>query len=315
MTSGSLHQILKDWDGANFELRKNLLTQFCQLTAGKSAFDMTEELGHRTALLFARFLASLRLRFNKPGVGLLLDAIRQFVGAAGGLEHIDDLVASGAVLTVIEMIGLDTPTESDKAGFEIIGSHGLNWPITILECVMCYFTLLCDWSIRTVRANDSEPSDKVAALRVVHCVAQAGLEYKEVLCKTGAIRIICECLAKSKEDECRDECHVILQCLAAGNPKFVGAIYRALIALLPCDSPSAVHVALQLLRQVQPQVPPIKELAAPLLATMGSYHGEVRYEARLLFVSLVHSEITNYLFQGSQCSDFSVRRRSECCIF
>ena len=41
MTSGSLHQILKDWDGANFELRKNLLTQFCQLTAGKSAFDMT----------------------------------------------------------------------------------------------------------------------------------------------------------------------------------------------------------------------------------------------------------------------------------
>ena len=67
MVTANLNSILKDWDGANFEHRKTLLTEFCDLTRGKTAFDLSDELGHRTALLFARFLASLRLRFNKPG--------------------------------------------------------------------------------------------------------------------------------------------------------------------------------------------------------------------------------------------------------
>ena len=69
MVTANLNSILKDWDGANFEHRKTLLTEFCDLTRGKTAFDLSDELGHRTALLFARFLASLRLRFNKPGKG------------------------------------------------------------------------------------------------------------------------------------------------------------------------------------------------------------------------------------------------------
>ena len=45
---------------------------------------------------------------------MLLDAICQFTVATGGLEHIDDFVESGSVMTVIEMIGLEAPTEIDK---------------------------------------------------------------------------------------------------------------------------------------------------------------------------------------------------------
>ena len=60
-----------------------------------------------------------------------------------------------------------------------------------------------------------------------------------------------------------------------------------------------MHIALRLLRRVQHNVEPIKELAAPLLATFGSYHGEVRYEARALFIELIHSHISNYLFAGT----------------
>jgi hypothetical protein len=67
MVTKNLNSILKDWDGANYEHRKNLLTTFIELTHGKTAFDLSEELGHRTALLFARFLATLRLRYNQPG--------------------------------------------------------------------------------------------------------------------------------------------------------------------------------------------------------------------------------------------------------
>ena len=153
-------------------------------------------MGHRTALLFARFSAALRLRFNRPGVGLILDGICRFTAATGGLEHIEDLVDSGAVMTVIELIGLESPTEPDK----------------------------------------------VSALKVLLSVARSGIETKEILCKTGAIRIICECLAKAETDECQTECNKLLECLSTGNPNYVGAIYRALIALLPCDSPWLVQL-------------------------------------------------------------------------
>ena len=125
-----------------------------------------------------------------------MDGICRFTAATGGLEHIDDLVDSGAVMTVIELIGLESPTEQDK----------------------------------------------IAALKVLLSVARSGIETKEILCKTGAIRIICECLAKAKTDPCQTECNKLLECLATGNPNYVGAIYRALIALLPCDSPWLVSV-------------------------------------------------------------------------
>ena len=69
-------------------------------------------------------------------------AICRFTEATGGLEHIDDLVESGAIMTVIEMIGLEEPSDQDKE----------------------------------------------EALKVLISVAHAGIDYKEILCKTGAIR-------------------------------------------------------------------------------------------------------------------------------
>jgi Family of unknown function (DUF5578) len=43
----------------------------------------------------------------------------------------------------------------------------------------------------------------------------------------------------------------LLQTLAEGNPKFQSQVYRGLIALLPCSSPKAQHMAAQTLRIVQ----------------------------------------------------------------
>ena len=71
-----------------------------------------------------------------------------------------------------------------------------------------------------------------------------------------------------------------------------------MIALLPADSPNAVQLSLELLRKIQGQVEPIKELVAPLLGTLGSFHGEVRYEAKMYILSLSDSEIKSILLQG-----------------
>jgi len=50
-----------------------------------------------------------------------------------------------------------TSHQTFPPGFEIVGSHCLNWPITILECVMKYSNLYCDWPIQTMRTTDFEP--------------------------------------------------------------------------------------------------------------------------------------------------------------
>ena len=78
-----LSDILKEWD-ANRSQRQNLLSEFLEMTEDKTAIDLANALGHHTSLLFARFIAALRLNYNNQGVGLLLDAINRFTGATGG---------------------------------------------------------------------------------------------------------------------------------------------------------------------------------------------------------------------------------------
>ena len=89
----------------------------------------------------------------------------------------------------------------------------------------------------------------------------------------------------------KQNCFFLLDSLVKGNPRYTASIYRALIALLPADSSTAVQVSLQILRKIQPSVDPIKELISPLLGTLGSYHGEVRYEAKLFIIALADNQI------------------------
>jgi len=242
-----LSDILKEWD-ANRSQRQNLLTEFLTMTEDKTAIDLANALGHHTSLLFARFIAALRLNYNNQGVGLLLEAINRFTGATGGLEYVDELIESGTLLTLIEMLSLENPTEADKN----------------------------------------------ASIRVVYSISLYGLKYKEIICKVGSIRVICECLAKAKMADLKQNCFFLLDSLVKGNPRYTASIYRALIALLPADSSTAVQVSLQILRKIQPSVDPIKELISPLLGTLGSYHGEVRYEAKLFIIALADNQIISH---------------------
>ena len=169
------------------------------------------------------------------------------------MEYVDELLESGSLLTLIEMLTLENPYENDKN----------------------------------------------ASILVIHSISTYGLKYKEIICKVGSIRVICECLAKAQSEELQQNSFYLLDSLVKGNPRYVSSIYRALIALLPADSSFAVHTALQLLRFIQGQVEPIKELISPLLGTTGSYHGEVRYETRLYMITLATMEpVKSHLLNG-----------------
>ena len=101
----------------------------------------------------------------------------------------DELLDSGSLLTLVEMLTLEVPSESDKN----------------------------------------------ASIMVIHSISSYGLKYKEIICKTGSIRVIAECLAKAKSKELQQNCFYLLDSLVKGNPRYVSSIYRALIALLPAD--------------------------------------------------------------------------------
>ena len=71
------------------------------------------------------------------------------------------------------------------------------------------------------------------------------------------IRAAAECVARSRSEETQECACRLLRTLADGNPRFQTQVYRGLIALLPCDSAKAQHVAAQSLRVVQVDYLPV----------------------------------------------------------
>lgn len=184
---------------------------------------------------------------------MVLVAISRFIHPVGGLEFVDELLDSGAILTVLEMISLKKTSDEDR----------------------------------------------IQGVDLLQCISENGIQAKEMLCKSGTIRVICEALAISENTELVEKSRKLLMGISTGNPKYLSHVYRAFIALLPCDSPSAVHLALRMMRTVQEEVEPIKEIAAPLVQYgFGSMHGEIRYEARHLALDLLKTDIASHIYQA-----------------
>lgn len=140
---------------------------------------------------------------------------------------------------------------------------------------------------------------KMEALRLLQILARAGRKYKELICESYGVRAVAECLAKSKMEDTQEQAQVLLELMANGNPKYQTQVYKGLIALLPCASPKAQHLALQTFRIVQDIVqkshPAIVE---PLLGALQSVHMEVQYEALQLIKELMKTEVRPALLQG-----------------
>ncbi|VDN99254.1 unnamed protein product [Rodentolepis nana] len=94
--------------------------------------------------------------------------------------------------------------------------------------------------------------DKYWALRVLSCVAGGGTGFKETICECYGIRSVAQCLATSRSEQTQAVARDLLEQLAEGNPRFRDQVYKALIAVLLCDSPKAQQFALQSIRILQP---------------------------------------------------------------
>ncbi|CAN2391496.1 hypothetical protein PRIEUP_LOCUS1536, partial [Pristimantis euphronides] len=140
---------------------------------------------------------------------------------------------------------------------------------------------------------------KMEALKILQVLARAGRKYKELICESYGVRAVAECLAKAKLEDTQEQAQVLLEVLANGNPKYQTQVYKGLIALLPCASPKAQHLALQTLRIVQDlgqKVHPA--IVEPLLGVLQSVHMEVQYEALQLIKDLMRTEVRPALLQG-----------------
>ncbi|CAH8640661.1 unnamed protein product [Heterobilharzia americana] len=100
-------------------------------------------------------------------------------------------------------------------------------------------------------SSTSKEVDKLWALKVLSCVADAGTRYKQTICECYGIRAVAECMAKSKSEDTQEVARDLLEMLAEGNPRFSDQVYKGLIGVLPCNSPKAQQLALQSIRVLQ----------------------------------------------------------------
>jgi hypothetical protein len=153
--------------------------------------------------------------------------------------------------------------------------------------------------VEILGVKQAREADKAEALKLLTCVASAGRQYKELICESYGVRATAECLARSRSEVTQECARYLLQTLAEGNPKFQLQVYRGLIALLPCSSAKAQHMAAQTLRVVQPIVETAHpSIVDPVLSLLKTLHLEVQYEAIELIQLLMDYEVRDAMLEG-----------------
>nr|XP_023663238.1 uncharacterized protein C1orf228 homolog isoform X1 [Paramormyrops kingsleyae] len=142
--------------------------------------------------------------------------------------------------------------------------------------------------------------DKTEALRLLQIISNAGRKYKEFICENFGVQAIVECLAKSTSVDTKETASVLLESLAHGNYKYQKQVYKGLVALLQCTSPTAQQLALQNLRTAHKIVNSAHpKIIEPLLNMLKSLNLEVQYEAIELIRDLMaYDEVKPALLKG-----------------
>ncbi|NP_001091266.1 uncharacterized protein LOC100037073 isoform X1 [Xenopus laevis] len=147
--------------------------------------------------------------------------------------------------------------------------------------------------------NNLGEQHKIEALKLLQILAKTGKQYKELVCESYGVRMVAECLAKSKVKDTQEQAQVVLELLAHGNPKYQYQVYKGLIALLPCGSPNAQQLALQTLREIQQTFSSTHpSIVDSLLGVLQSMHQEVQYEAVQLIKELMNTDVRPALLKG-----------------
>ncbi|NXS44596.1 ARMD1 protein, partial [Balaeniceps rex] len=95
--------------------------------------------------------------------------------------------------------------------------------------------------------NHLKEENKRESVKLLQLVADAGRKYKELICESYGVQSLAEFLATSNSAEAQEDAQVLMGSLGHGNPKYQNQVYKSLIAVLPCASPPAQQLALQVL--------------------------------------------------------------------
>ncbi|KFP93360.1 Uncharacterized protein C1orf228, partial [Haliaeetus albicilla] len=99
--------------------------------------------------------------------------------------------------------------------------------------------------------NHLKEEDKRESVKLLQLVADTGRKYKELICESYGVQSLTEFLVTSNSAEAQEDVQVLLDSLGHSNPKYQNQVYKGLIAVLPCASPHAQKLVLQMLRGMQ----------------------------------------------------------------
>ncbi|KAI9149707.1 hypothetical protein H9P43_009886 [Blastocladiella emersonii ATCC 22665] len=157
-----------------------------------------------------------------------------------------------AWLRLTYLLNYNLAVQMEAIGIFLSASGGTRYLSEFLE-IGGALTLLEMISLPQVKERD-----KANALCLLIHIASAGRRHKEFICECQGIRAVSECLARSRFDLTQDYARHLMQELGTGNPKYLMAVYKALLALL--TSPSSLvaqQMAGQALRSLLPSIPTI----------------------------------------------------------
>ncbi|XP_070688277.1 uncharacterized protein mutyh [Pempheris klunzingeri] len=147
--------------------------------------------------------------------------------------------------------------------------------------------------------SESKEEEKAEALRLLLAVSNAGRKYKEIICESCGVKAVAECLATSNTATTQETACALLESLSHGNPKYQNQIYKGLIALMTCTSPTAQQLVLHALRTVQAKMKTAHHsIVKPLLNMLRSLHLEVQDEAINLILELKCYDVRPMLLSG-----------------
>ncbi|KAM7542963.1 hypothetical protein Aperf_G00000014488 [Anoplocephala perfoliata] len=266
--------LLREWDRAPKERRRQLLQDFIDQHWNRSAPELELELAQMASLFLARIC----------------------VWQVSFITHnfLNEFLQNGGILCLQELCVLPTAKEIDKFWalrvLSCVANGGTRYKETICECyghcgVLKWNTLVSKPLLRPPWESGAE-----AALILDRADSSNLPSYDEDV----RIRAVAECMAKSRSERTQEAARDVLEQLAEGNSRFRDRVYKGLIGVLPCDSAKAQQLALQSIRLLQTGNPVAnRALIDRVTSIMESLHFSVQAAALELVRTLMSCDIAD----------------------
>jgi len=128
--------------------------------------------------------------------------------------------------------------------------------------------------------------DKLKALSLLLAIGNSGRHYKELICEHSGVKVVVECLIKSKNEAFQEEARILLLNLGRGNPRFQVHVAEMVLSLLSSNNTGAQRTGAQCTRTFMQTLPPGFDYVVSCIPMLKSSDLQVQYEAMELLKNL-----------------------------